>query len=118
MLNVGIITISDKGAQGQRYDKSGEVIRDVLSPLDNHVVKYEVIPDELDIIASKLAEWADEDNIDVIILDFGGSGIDGDGRHLAGRLLPGPQGHSRHRRSSGCGCGRGAQFHRQGLCRD
>jgi len=74
MLNLGILTISDKGWQGQRYDKSGKVIRDSLSPLDSHVVKYEVVPDEVDVIASKLAEWADEGSVD-IILTTGGTGL-------------------------------------------
>jgi len=74
MFNVGILTISDKGAQGQRYDKSGEVIRDSLSSLDSHVVKYEIIPDEVAVIAGKLTEWADEGNVDVI-LTTGGTGL-------------------------------------------
>ncbi len=74
MLNLGILTISDKGSQGQREDKSGKVIRDSLSPLDGHVVKYEIIPDEVDIIASKLAGWADEGNVD-IVLTTGGTGL-------------------------------------------
>jgi molybdopterin adenylyltransferase len=74
MLNVGIITISDKASRGQRPDKSGPVIRHSLSTLDSQVVKYEVIPDEADIIASKLAEWADEGSVD-IILTTGGTGL-------------------------------------------
>jgi molybdopterin adenylyltransferase len=74
MLNLGILTISDKGWRGQRQDKSGEAIRDSLSSLDNHVVKYEVVPDEADIIASKLAQWADEGSLD-IILTTGGTGL-------------------------------------------
>jgi len=74
MLNLGILTISDKGSQGQRYDKSGEVIRDSLSKLDSHVVKYEVVPDEVDVIAGKLTEWADGGSLD-IILTTGGTGL-------------------------------------------
>ena len=74
MLKIGILTISDKGSQGQRYDKSGEVIRDSLSPLNSSVIKYEVIPDEQEVIASKLAEWADEGGVDVI-LTTGGTGL-------------------------------------------
>ncbi len=74
MLNLGLLTISDKGWQGQRYDKSGKVIRDSLSLLDSRVVKYEVVPDEVDIVASKLAEWADEGSVD-IILTTGGTGL-------------------------------------------
>ncbi len=74
MLNVGVLTISDKGWQGQRYDASGEAIRNSPLVLDNSVVKYEVIPDEMDIIANKLSEWADEGSVD-IILTTGGTGL-------------------------------------------
>jgi molybdopterin adenylyltransferase len=74
MLNIGILTISDKGWRGQRYDESGKAIRDSLSVLDSSVVKYEVVPDEVDVIAGKLTEWADEGGID-IILTTGGTGL-------------------------------------------
>lgn len=74
MFNLGILTISDKGWQGQRYDESGKAIRDSLAVLDSRVVKYEVIPDEMDVIAGKLVEWADEGNVDVI-LTTGGTGL-------------------------------------------
>ncbi len=72
MLNLGILTISDKGWQGQREDESGKVIRGTL--LDNRVVKYEIVPDETDVIAGKLAEWADGGSVDVI-LTSGGTGL-------------------------------------------
>ncbi|TRZ50758.1 MAG: MogA/MoaB family molybdenum cofactor biosynthesis protein [Dehalococcoidia bacterium] len=74
MLNLGILTISDKGWRGQRGDESGEAVRDSLSLLDNRVIKYEIVPDEVDIIASKLAQWADEGSVD-IILTTGGTGL-------------------------------------------
>ncbi|MFC1907946.1 molybdenum cofactor biosynthesis protein B [Chloroflexota bacterium] len=74
MFNVGILTISDKGWQGQRYDESGKTIRDSLSLLDSRVVKYEVVPDEVDIISGKLVEWTDEGKVD-IILTTGGTGL-------------------------------------------
>jgi molybdenum cofactor synthesis domain-containing protein len=74
MINIGILTISDKGSQGQRQDKSGEVIRQVVSRPGSAVVKYEIVPDEMDIIAAKLTEWADGGNVDVI-LTTGGTGL-------------------------------------------
>jgi len=74
MFNLGILTISDKGSQGQRYDESGKAIRNSPLVLGNSVLKYEVIPDEVDIIANKLAEWADEGKVD-IILTTGGTGL-------------------------------------------
>jgi len=74
MINIGIITISDKGSKGQRQDKSGEVIRDVVSSMNAKVVKYEIIPDEKDIIAATLCDWADSGKMDVI-LTTGGTGL-------------------------------------------
>ncbi len=74
MLNAGILTISDKGSQGQRRDESGKVIGESLSSLDSHIVKYEIVPDETEIIAGKLAQWADRGDID-IILTTGGTGL-------------------------------------------
>ena len=42
--------------------------------LDCHLLKYEVIPDEKDVIADKLAKWADGGEVDVI-LTTGGTGL-------------------------------------------
>ncbi|MDP7415448.1 MAG: MogA/MoaB family molybdenum cofactor biosynthesis protein, partial [Dehalococcoidales bacterium] len=74
MLNVGILTISDKGSQGQRDDKSGQEIKNSLAPLNGHFARYEIIPDELDVIQQKLMEWADNGNVDIIITT-GGTGL-------------------------------------------
>ncbi len=74
MFNLSILTISTKGWHGERQDESGKLIRESLSQLDCRVVKYEVVPDDRDVIAGKLAEWADEGNIDVI-LTTGGTGL-------------------------------------------
>jgi len=74
MINLGILTISDKGSQGQREDASGQAIRDILASLEVHEAKYDVVPDEVDVIASKLARWADSGNID-LILTTGGTGL-------------------------------------------
>ena len=74
MINIGILTISDKGSKGQREDKSGEVIRDGVSRMKGTVVKYEIVPDEMDIIADKLSGWADSGKVDVI-LTTGGTGL-------------------------------------------
>ncbi len=74
MINVGILTVSDKGSQGLRQDKSGPVIRDMLAALKCAVVKYEIIPDEREIISEKLIEWADGGKVDVILTN-GGTGL-------------------------------------------
>jgi molybdopterin adenylyltransferase len=74
MVNIGILTISDKGSRGQRQDKSAGVIRDVVARLPGSVVKYEIVPDEADVIAGKLIDWADGGDMDVI-LTTGGTGL-------------------------------------------
>jgi molybdopterin adenylyltransferase len=74
MINIGILIISDKGSRGQRQDISGEVIRQAVSHMESDVVKYEIIPDEVDLIAAKLTEWADGGEVD-IILTTGGTGL-------------------------------------------
>jgi len=74
MFNLGIITISDKASQGKRPDKSGPLIKDSFASMDCKVVNYEVIPDEKDTIAQKLAQWADEGTMDIIITT-GGTGL-------------------------------------------
>jgi len=74
MFNLGILTISDKGSRGERHDASGEAIRNSLLVLGGNVLKYEVVPDEADVISGKLAEWADGAGVDVI-LTTGGTGL-------------------------------------------
>jgi molybdopterin adenylyltransferase len=74
MINFGILTISDKGSRGERYDGSGAVIQDRVSILGGRVVRYDIVPDEVDIIRHRLIEWADAGDVD-IILTTGGTGL-------------------------------------------
>ena len=73
-MKIGILTISDKGSKGQRLDKSGEAVKEAVSSIDSTVPKYEVVPDEKDIIAARLCDWADSGEIDVIFTT-GGTGL-------------------------------------------
>ncbi|MBI2868859.1 MAG: MogA/MoaB family molybdenum cofactor biosynthesis protein [Chloroflexi bacterium] len=74
MFSAAILTISDKGARGERADKSGPTIREMLSGRDCRVTGYEIVPDEQAVISAKLIEWADSDRADVIITT-GGTGL-------------------------------------------
>jgi molybdopterin adenylyltransferase len=74
MLNLGILTISDKGWQGERADESGAAIKERFSRLESQVVSYEIVPDEADIIANKLTQWADDGGTDIIVTT-GGTGL-------------------------------------------
>ncbi len=74
MFTVGILTVSDKGARGERQDKSGETIRETLSSMGVRIVNYDIVPDEKDLIVEKLVKWADKDRLDVVITT-GGTGL-------------------------------------------
>lgn len=70
---LGVITASDKGARGEREDKSGEVIIEKLRALAD-LVDYRVVPDEKDEIKKALLELADIKKAD-LILTTGGTGL-------------------------------------------
>jgi len=71
---VGILTVSDKGAKGERIDRSGKVIKGIVEDrLDARVEKYEVVPDERAAIVDGLKGMVDE-GID-LIFTTGGTGL-------------------------------------------
>lgn len=74
IIRVGILTISDKGSRGERIDLSGKIIRDMIAAVDREVVRYEIVPDEVPLIAGKMMAWADSGEVDVI-LSTGGTGL-------------------------------------------
>lgn len=73
-MRVGILTVSDMGAQGRREDTSGDAILDWAAARGYEVVVRSVVPDETDRIAGKLVRWADSGEVDVI-LTTGGTGV-------------------------------------------
>lgn len=74
MLNVAIITVSDKGSVGQREDLSGEVIRDLMTEAGYEVKEKVILPDEVDQISNQLIEWSDNKKYN-LILTTGGTGF-------------------------------------------
>jgi molybdopterin adenylyltransferase len=73
-MRAGILVISDKGWRGERPDRSGKTAREAISQLNLDILKYEVVPDEADVISSKLREWCDEGGLD-LVLTSGGTGL-------------------------------------------
>jgi len=73
-MRIGILTVSDLGALGQRADTSGDAILEWAGQRGYDVAVRSVVPDESDRIAGKLARWADSGEVDVI-LTTGGTGL-------------------------------------------
>ncbi|MRR16143.1 MAG: MogA/MoaB family molybdenum cofactor biosynthesis protein [Deltaproteobacteria bacterium] len=74
MLSAGIITVSDKGSQGKREDKSGPAIAEMLAGAAICVAKTMIVPDEMDRISEAIITFADVDHLD-LILTTGGTGV-------------------------------------------
>ena len=74
MYRVAVLTISDKCSKGEREDKSGGIVQGLVKNLPGEVVKYEIIPDERDMIKEKLIDYCDNLKVDVIFTD-GGTGF-------------------------------------------
>lgn len=70
---VAIITISDKGSRGEREDKSGPALREMLTDA-YEVNDITIIPDEVSIIADTIKKFTDELRIDLIVTT-GGTGL-------------------------------------------
>ena len=74
MYTVGIVTLSDKGAQGLREDKSGKVIEKLLPADLYEVVSYRILPDDREKIEEELIRLTDEEKCS-LVLTTGGTGF-------------------------------------------
>lgn len=74
MFSVGIITSSDKGFVGEREDKSGELIAEIVEARGYKVERKIIVPDEEDKIFQELIYMTDDLKVD-LILTTGGTGF-------------------------------------------
>ncbi len=74
MYRVAIITSSDSGYAGQREDKSGPVIAQLVTAAGYQVVHTVLLPDERGMLSAEMARIADGDIAD-LILTTGGTGF-------------------------------------------
>ena len=58
-INAVIITASDACSRGEREDKSGELLVQLLTELGAHIVAKEILSDDLEPLSEKLREYAD-----------------------------------------------------------
>jgi len=74
MFTVGIITSSDKGYNGEREDKSGQVIEEIVSENGFKVVKKVILPDEKILLEKEMIDMCDNLNVN-LLLTTGGTGF-------------------------------------------
>lgn len=73
-MRVGILTVSDGCARGERVDSSGAKIAEWCERMGHEVAHREIVPDETAEIVPRLLAWADESGADVV-LTTGGTGL-------------------------------------------
>lgn len=70
---IGILTLSDKGAVGERVDESGPLLKQLIADIGT-VSRYQLIADDYKNIVAVLKSWVDELRLD-LILTTGGTGM-------------------------------------------
>ena len=73
-LTAAVITLSDKGAKGEREDKSGPTAVKMLEEAGYEVVETMIIPDEPALLKAQLMRLADQRQVD-LVLTSGGTGF-------------------------------------------
>lgn len=69
-----IVTVSDRGARGERKDASGPVLEERLFEEGYQVCFKEVVPDEVEAVSNILKRLSDEEEM-ALILTTGGTGL-------------------------------------------
>lgn len=81
LIRLAILTVSTKGAAGERADTSGDAIAAWADARGYAVAARAIMPDDAAAVARQLGEWADGGEVE-LILTTGGTGL------AAGDLTP------------------------------
>lgn len=73
-FKAAVITVSDKGARGERVDESGPAAKEMLEEAGYEVVETLIIPDEPEELKTELLRLADEVWADLVVTS-GGTGF-------------------------------------------
>ena len=73
VYRIGVVTLSDKGSQGQRVDESGPVVQGMLAKV-GEVTHALILPDDIESIVGILTEWSDQEQLNLIVTT-GGTGL-------------------------------------------
>jgi molybdopterin adenylyltransferase len=69
-----VLTVSTKGARGERVDESGEKVSEALARVPAEIVGRAIVSDERDDIQRQIREWLRATDPDLIVLT-GGTGL-------------------------------------------
>ncbi len=66
-MRVGLLTISDRSARGEREDRSGPALSAQLESKGWEVAAAAVVADEAALVSQRLQQWADSGTVDLIL---------------------------------------------------
>ena len=73
-IHAVVITVSDRCARGEQRDESGAALVELLKEMGARVVAAEILPDDLEPLAEKLRNYAEREDVN-LILTTGGTGF-------------------------------------------
>lgn len=74
VLRVAVLTVSDRSSRGERPDRSGPSLVDMILKQGWLVTETAIVPDEIDLIQNTLMTWCGSGHID-LVLTTGGTGF-------------------------------------------
>ncbi len=75
LFSCGVLTMSDKGALGEREDTSGPQLKEQIEATGSfQVTEYTIVADHPEQISTTILSWVDNKNLD-LILTTGGTGV-------------------------------------------
>jgi len=69
-----VITASDACSAGERVDESGAALVELLTSIGAQIIAKEILNDDLDRLVAKLGEYADRDDVNLLVTS-GGTGF-------------------------------------------
>lgn len=73
-VNVAVLTVSDSRIRST--DTSGDLLAGCIAEAGHNVVDRDIVPDDIELIVSRLRSWAADKDIDAVITT-GGTGVTG-----------------------------------------
>lgn len=73
-IRVAVLVASDSGASGDRADRSGKLLEELVAAERWSVSEKAITPDDRAVIAAQLRSWADGGDV-ALILTTGGTGV-------------------------------------------
>ena len=73
-IRVAVLVASDSGTAGDRADRSGKLIEELVAAAGWTVTEKAITPDDQAVIAAQLRSWADAGDV-ALIVTTGGTGV-------------------------------------------